>query len=254
MSLVRSISLVLLVALSTGGCPTRPAPGYMGSAGAAGGVAGRTGTAGINGEAGAGGMGDTGGSSTTIGGAGGGGGSGGVGGVGGSSSKIGGAGGAAGSGGLAATGGAAGGSTSADTNWAEWPMPNSQEDVNNGAPNLESYRDNFDGTVTDAVTGLMWQQSVPGLAYTAAQAATYCTGLNLGGYSDWRVPTIVELVSIIDYDSSSPAINSIAFPSTPGADFISSTSYDGSATQMSSASFGSGATGPGTAGDVRCVR
>ena len=37
-------------------------------------------------------------------------------------------------------------------------MPNSAADVANGAPNLAHLVDNLDGTVTDLVTGLMWQQ------------------------------------------------------------------------------------------------
>ena len=40
-------------------------------------------------------------------------------------------------------------------------MPNDRVDVTAGAPNLESYTDNKDGTVTDNLTGLMWQQTVP---------------------------------------------------------------------------------------------
>jgi hypothetical protein len=53
-------------------------------------------------------------------------------------------------------------------------MPNSQVDVTAGAPNLESYTDNGDGTVTDNVTGLMWQQAVPATTYTWANAVAYC--------------------------------------------------------------------------------
>ena len=111
----------------------------------------------------------------------------------------------------------------ADPNWAEWPVPNSQVDVAAGAPNLESYTDNGDGTVTDNVTGLMWQQAVPATKYAWADAVAYCPTLTLAGHSDWRLPSIIELVSIVDLGQSKPSINSTYFPSTP-SDFFWSAS------------------------------
>jgi hypothetical protein len=106
-----------------------------------------------------------------------------------------------------------------DPNWAEWPMPNGPVDVSNGAPNAESYTINGDGTVTDNVTGLMWQQAVPSTPYAWSDAVAYCPTLTLGAHSDWRLPTIIELVSLIDYsvgdDNVNPSINATVFPGTP---------------------------------------
>ena len=62
--------------------------------------------------------------------------------------------------------------------------------------NQAQYQDNGDGTVTDLVTGLMWQQD-PGAKLTFDQAAAGASSLTLGGYSDWRLPTIKELYSLI---------------------------------------------------------
>jgi hypothetical protein len=95
-----------------------------------------------------------------------------------------------------------------DPNWAEWPMPNCSTDVTAGAPNAASYTDNGDGTITDGVTGLMWTKA----AYTtstlsATQAVAHCTSISVGGHSDWRLPSLIELVSIVDYGKLSPAIN-----------------------------------------------
>jgi hypothetical protein len=109
-------------------------------------------------------------------------------------------------------------------NWAEWPIPNSQVDVTAGAPNLESYTDNGDGTVTDNVTGLMWQQVVPATRYAGADAVAYCPTLTLAGHSDWRLPSVIELSSIVDLGQSSPSINSTYFPSTPSDWFFWSAS------------------------------
>jgi hypothetical protein len=40
-------------------------------------------------------------------------------------------------------------------------------------------------------------------------AVTYCEKLNLGGFSDWRLPTLDELVNIVDRSKYAPAMNSI---------------------------------------------
>jgi len=64
--------------------------------------------------------------------------------------------------------------------------------------NSPSYTNNGDGTITDNVTGLMWQQDM-GKKITFKDAFKKVTALNLGGYSDWRVPTIKELYSLIQF-------------------------------------------------------
>lgn len=120
-------------------------------------------------------------------------------------------------------------------------MPNTPPDVLNGAPHQESYTDNGDGTVTDNVTGLMWQQTVTSTVYswgsgsTPGTAQNYCASLQLAGYADWRLPTIVELISVIDpslWSTAAPMMNPTYFPgleALPIGYFISSTPAVGSA-------------------------
>jgi Protein of unknown function (DUF1566) len=199
-----------------------------GTAGAAGGTAGAVGPGGVSGS---GGMNATAGSS--------------------------GAGGKAGAGGAA---GAAGGPGVAglDRNWAQWPMPNSPSDVAAGAPNVENYMDNGDGTVTDTVTGLMWQQTVPSAPnFTQSQAVALCPTLNLAGHGDWRLPSRVELVSIVDYGKSGPTINATYFPATPPTTFWSSSPVAGTPSLAWIVSFINGETLTRVdmlTNDVRCVR
>jgi len=69
--------------------------------------------------------------------------------------------------------------------------------------NHPAYTDNGDGTVTDDVTGLMWQQS-PAQKQTLEQALTNVSECRLGGYDDWRVPTIKELYSLIHFSGTDP--------------------------------------------------
>jgi hypothetical protein len=64
--------------------------------------------------------------------------------------------------------------------------------------NLPHYVDNGDGTVTDLVTGLMWQQGYSG-KMTYAEAAGSADAFELAGYTDWRLPTIKDLYSLIDF-------------------------------------------------------
>jgi hypothetical protein len=149
----------------------------------------------------------------------------------------------------------------ADPNWAEWPVPNSQVDVTAGAPNLESYTDNGDGTVTDNVTGLMWQQVVAATKYAWADAVAYCPTLTLAGHSDWRLPSVIELLSIVDLgQSDSPLVHTINptyFPSTPSDDFWSASLLAGSSSNAWHVSFDDGSTNNDHVyytNDVRCVR
>ncbi|MBF4691978.1 DUF1566 domain-containing protein [Fusibacter sp. Q10-2] len=68
--------------------------------------------------------------------------------------------------------------------------------------NQPSYTDNHDGTVTDLVTGLMWQQTMASkMSYD--DAVKYANASQLAGYSDWRLPTIKELFSLIQYTGKS---------------------------------------------------
>lgn len=61
--------------------------------------------------------------------------------------------------------------------------------------NQPSYTDNGDGTITDNVTGLMWEQDM-GIKISYDDAFIKATNSTLGGHSDWRVPTIKELYSL----------------------------------------------------------
>lgn len=70
------------------------------------------------------------------------------------------------------------------------------------------YTDNGDGTATDEITGVIWQQTADSNGdgtvdandkFTQAGAVSYCEGLELGGHSDWELPDIKTLYSLIDF-------------------------------------------------------
>lgn len=66
----------------------------------------------------------------------------------------------------------------------------------NYSGNKSSYTNNDDGTITDNVTGLMWEQDM-GAKITFDEAFTKAEESTLGGYTDWRVPSIKEVYSLI---------------------------------------------------------
>ena len=63
------------------------------------------------------------------------------------------------------------------------------------------------GIVVDAIYGLAWQDAAEIFKGSYKDAVSYCENLNYGGYSDWRLPSASELLSITDYGRYKPAIN-----------------------------------------------
>jgi len=80
--------------------------------------------------------------------------------------------------------------------------------------NQPSYTNHDDGTITDNVTGLMWQHSADTdndgdidsndkLTYT--EAGNYCETLTLANHTDWRLPNIKQLYSLILFNGTDPS-------------------------------------------------
>jgi hypothetical protein len=102
---------------------------------------------------------------------------------------------------------------------------------------IPRFQDNGDGTVTDLATGLMWIKDpsaiggvwgTPGnpSTMTWAEAIDACEELKYAGHSDWRLPNIKELESLIDYSKENPCIDQDSFENTQDGDY-----WGGSMTQ-----------------------
>ena len=105
----------------------------------------------------------------------------------------------------------------------------------------ERFNDQHDGTVLDSKTNLIWKRCSEGQTWDgttcAGSASTYTwqgalsatealnTGEGFAGETDWRVPNIKELDSIVELKCYSPAINLSVFPNTPSAVVWSSSPY-----------------------------
>lgn len=78
------------------------------------------------------------------------------------------------------------------------------------------FTDLGDGTVRDNATGLIWQQGFSPSELPQAECVAYCTTLTTSG-GGWRLPSLLELCSIVDETRSDPAIDLSVFPGTPMA-------------------------------------
>lgn len=67
-----------------------------------------------------------------------------------------------------------------------------------------SFADNGDGTITDNVTGLMWQAVPISEKMNWEEAVEYCENLEFAGYDDWRLPSVKEGFSISDFSTGWP--------------------------------------------------
>jgi hypothetical protein len=139
--------------------------------------------------------------------------------------------------------------------------------------NIMDYTDEGNGTVTDNVTGLIWQKCTAGqnaldcsgtaTNYNWSDGQSFCDGLTLGDYGDWRLPTKKELQGLVNFGIAypGPTINDIFAETiaTWGSYYWTSTSYASSSDKAWSICFWDGGNyfdykDEDEFGYVRCVR
>jgi len=120
-----------------------------------------------------------------------------------------------------------------------------------------------DDVVIDRATGLMW--AADGFAEGCNDGdevnwqgvLDYAESLDFAGFTDWRVPNIKELASIVDYSRVNPAIDETFFPNTNADSYWSSTTFAPLATECWRIVMQEGyitLTGKTSDGFLRCVR
>ena len=108
----------------------------------------------------------------------------------------------------------------------------------------QRFAENGDGTLTDNLTGLMWLKDGGCMKAKGKSTITAVAGLNnhqvqnnctgyTGNYSDWRLPTVNELKSLVNYGAPDSAqwLNSEGFLNMQSTYYWSATSYLGTATK-----------------------
>jgi hypothetical protein len=116
--------------------------------------------------------------------------------------------------------------------------------------------ENGDGTVTDKLTGLMWiKDETTTMQWQAA--LDYVETLGTGGHTDWRLPNIIELRSLVDYARSSPSFplgNPSPFPNAVPSRYWSSTTLVDDTKAAWYVGFNDGGVGYTNKPDGSCVR
>ena len=144
------------------------------------------------------------------------------------------------------------GVSSFDREWMTGPLPKP-------SPGAANYGVKS-GTVCDRTTLLEWERKGSADLRTWDQAVAYCDTLLVGGHNDWRLPTRIELLTLVDHGRKAPALDPVIFPGTPLDEPYWSATLMSNVFENPNAyfvSFELGATAPFTKTEplhVRCVR
>ena len=126
------------------------------------------------------------------------------------------------------------------------------------------FTDNKDGTVTHKSTKLTWMRCAFGQTWTGttcsgtASTFDYATALlvtqTFAGKSDWRLPNVRELQTLVERAKVNPAINTELFPNTSNSEFWSSSPDIGNTNEAWSVRFSDGYVNNGSRGRAFPVR
>ncbi len=100
------------------------------------------------------------------------------------------------------------------TEFATWPAhcplasDSAYDMYSDGTPD-ERFLDNGDGTVTDICTKLTWEQTPSSGKRGWELAKFHCETLTKSDFTNWRVPTRIESLALMDYTRKEPAMNPI---------------------------------------------
>jgi hypothetical protein len=127
-----------------------------------------------------------------------------------------------------------------------------------GAMNPQTFGVRAAGVVVDTITKLEWQQKAEDVRLSRSGAEAYCEALSIsqGGF---RLPSRIELLSLLDVTRSNPSLDAKAFPNALVGRYWSASRYAGDAARGWLVNFEFGTEIALTAPEetealVRCVR
>lgn len=122
---------------------------------------------------------------------------------------------------------------------------------------------NGDVVVVDRATGCMWAADGNAAGCNNGDDRQwdfnidYARNLDFAGFSDWLLPNINELLSIIHYAKVAPIVDETFFPNTVSDNYVSSTTHFGFTDNVWIVGFGTGvlvADAKSNSHYIRCVR
>ncbi|MCX6761094.1 MAG: DUF1566 domain-containing protein [Candidatus Nealsonbacteria bacterium] len=125
--------------------------------------------------------------------------------------------------------------TGATTSYGASPDDADYTSTNSFACDM-SFTDNGDETIIDNCTGLMWDKCSQGLSGSSCttgtatttfweEAKVSCENSTSSNYSDWRLPNVKELMSIVNHGRYGQSIDPAYFPATVSGNYWSATTY-----------------------------
>jgi hypothetical protein len=94
----------------------------------------------------------------------------------------------------------------ASVTWARWHMPEAVQPDGLKPSYPPDAQALGNGTIKDNVTGLVWREVAEDGTYSTFEAARDACGKQSAAGGGWRLPTRIELVSILDHTKQEPAL------------------------------------------------
>ncbi len=114
-----------------------------------------------------------------------------------------------------------------------------------------------DPVVVESVTGFVWTQISATSTMSRSDAVSFCSGLTYAGYSDWKLPTAHEWITLLEFGGSK-SLDPVAFPDSGGvfwtSTVVDSSWYEGYGWFVNTGSGALGWSDRDTGFNVRCVR
>ena len=88
-----------------------------------------------------------------------------------------------------------------------------------------SFTNNWDGSITDDITGLEWTAQDDNSLKSWTEADQDCAALSLGGEGGWRLPSAKELLAVMRFTEEPPFLDASVFTNAKSKTYHTATSH-----------------------------